>query len=287
MDWCYILSPPTAFWLGCGNRSITSPMSKKGISRSDERSSGRLAGKTCLVTGSSRGIGSKIAHMFGAAGADVVVHYCSSATAAEEVVTTIAETDGEGTARSVQADVSDADDVSRMARQVRHAVGSPDVLVNNAGVTADATFESMTREQWEEVIDVNLGGTFNCTKAFFEDIREAEQGRIINVASIVGQQGNVGQANYAASKSALFGLTRTLALELAETGSTANCIAPGFTETDMVSTVPDHVREKITRKIPLDRFADPGEIAGMVGFLASDESSYMTGQVVDVNGGMA
>jgi 3-oxoacyl-[acyl-carrier protein] reductase len=144
----------------------------------------------------------------------------------------------------------------------------------------------MTREDWDRVIDVNLGGTFNCTHCFFEDIRSAEEGRLINISSVVGQQGNYGQANYATTKSGLFGFTRTLALELASEGSTANCVAPGFVETDMLADVPERVQEHILKRIPLDRFATPEDITGIVRFLASRESSYMTGQVLGVNGGM-
>ena len=243
-----------------------------------------LRNKTCLVTGSSRGIGRAIALEFAGHGADVAVNYRSSEAEAAQVADTIEEA-GEN-ALAVRADVADQASVSRMADEIHDELGPVDVLVNNAGITADRKFESMSREEWDRVIDVNLGGTFNCTKAFFEDIREADDGRLINISSVVGQQGNYGQANYAASKSGLFGFTRTLALELAASGSTANCVAPGFTETDMLKSVPDRVREKILRRVPLDRFAEPEDIVGMVRFLASPESSYMTGQILGINGGM-
>ncbi|MEF8868591.1 MAG: SDR family oxidoreductase, partial [Haloarculaceae archaeon] len=146
--------------------------------------------------------------------------------------------------------------------------------------------ENMTREDWDTVMQVNLGGVFNCTKTYFEDIREADQGRLVNISSVVGQQGNYGQANYATTKSGLFGFTRTIALELASTGSTANCVAPGFVETDMLETVPERVKEKILDRIPLNRFATTDDVAGIVRFLASEDSSYMTGQILAVNGGM-
>ncbi|MGM0718356.1 MAG: beta-ketoacyl-ACP reductase [Halobacteriota archaeon] len=217
-------------------------------------------------------------------GADVAVNYRSSASEADDVADAI-EAHGE-TALTVRADVSDRKAVDRMAETVHEELGDVDVLVNNAGVTADGTFVSMTREDWDRVIDVNLGGTFNCTKAFFDDIKQARHGRLINISSVVGQQGNYGQANYATSKSGLFGFTRTLALELASSGSTANCVAPGFTETDMLRSVPDRVREKIIERIPLGRFAEPDDVVGIVRFLAGDESSYMTGQVLGINGGM-
>jgi 3-oxoacyl-[acyl-carrier protein] reductase len=243
-----------------------------------------LEGQTCLVTGSSRGIGRGIATDLADRGADVVVNYRSSAAEAEAVVGKI-ETAG-GRAIAAQADVSEFDDVIDMYEEVESAFGGIDVLVNNAGITIDKKFENMTREDWDAVVDVNLGGVFNCTKVFFEDIRGSDHGRLINVSSVVGQQGNYGQANYAATKSGLFGFTRTIALELASSGSTANCVAPGFVATDMLDEVPERVQEKILRNIPLDRFATVEDISGIVSFVASEESSYMTGQVIGVNGGM-
>ena len=183
-------------------------------------------------------------------------------------------------------DVTRMDEVEAMRAAVHDAFGPVDVLVNNAGVTVDRKFENMTREDWDAVIDVNLGGMFNCTKAFYDDVAAASQGRLINISSVVGQQGNVGQANYATTKSGMFGFTRTVALELADAESTANCVAPGFVETAMLEQVPDRVREHILERIPLDRFATVEDVTGIVRFLASDDSAYMTGQVLGVNGGM-
>jgi 3-oxoacyl-[acyl-carrier protein] reductase len=243
-----------------------------------------LDNRTCLVTGASRGIGAGIAREFGAQGADVVVNYRSSEEKARAVRDDI--DNGPGSAVLAQADVSDIDAVAEMYEQAREAFGRVDVLVNNAGVTVDRKFENMTREDWEWVIDVNLGGMYNCTHVCYEDIRTAPEGRLINISSVVGQQGNYGQANYATTKSGMFGFTRTLALELAGEGSTANCVAPGFVETDMLADVPERVRENILDRIPLGRFAQVEDIVGMVRFLASEESSYMTGQVLGVNGGM-
>ena len=243
-----------------------------------------LSDRTCLVTGSSRGIGRSIALELARCGADVVVNYRSSDEAAREVEEIITE-NGE-TAMCAQADVAEPTEVERMAEEVHDELGEVDVLVNNAGITIDRKFAEMTHEDWQTVIDVNLGGTFNCTKAFFDDIRDAEGGRLINISSVVGQQGNYGQANYATSKGGMFAFTRTLALELAAHGSTANCVAPGFVKTDMLEKVPERVQEKIRNKIPLNRFADPEDIVGMVRFLASDHASYMTGQVLGVNGGL-
>jgi len=244
----------------------------------------RLDGQTCLVTGSSRGIGRGIATDLADRGATVVVNYRSSAAEAEAVVEEIR--DAGGTAMAAQADVSDLAEVEAMAGEVHDSVGSVDVLVNNAGITVDKKFENMTRDDWDAVMDVNLGGVYNCTKTFFDDVRESEHGRLINISSVVGQQGNYGQANYATTKSGLFGFTRTIALEMASTGSTANCIAPGFVATDMLEEVPQRVQEKILRDIPLDRFATVQDICGIVSFVASEESAYMTGQVIGVNGGM-
>lgn len=243
-----------------------------------------LAGRTCVVTGSSRGIGRGIAEELGGEGVAVVVNYRSSEDAAYDAVEAV-EAAG-GRAIAVQADVSEYDEVEAMAETVHDAFGSVDVLVNNAGITADCTFENMTREEWEVVVDVNLGGVFNCTNVFFDDVRESPQGRLINVSSVVGQRGNYGQANYAATKSGLFGFTRTIALELARSESTANCVAPGFVETEMLSSVPERVREKIRERIPLGRFAEVEDVVGIVRFLASEDAGYMTGQVIAVNGGM-
>jgi 3-oxoacyl-[acyl-carrier protein] reductase len=243
-----------------------------------------LENQTCVVTGGSRGIGRGIAKELGRSGAEVVVNYRSSDEEARAVVDEIE--DAGGTAMTAQADVADFEAVQAMHEEVHDEFGGADVLVNNAGITIDKKFENMTKEDWETVVRVNLGGVFNCTKTFFEDVKAADHGRVINISSVVGQQGNYGQANYAATKSGLFGFTRTIALELASTGSTANCVAPGFVKTDMLETVPERVQEKILDRIPLNRFATVEDIAGIVRFVASEESSYMTGQILAVNGGM-
>jgi 3-oxoacyl-[acyl-carrier protein] reductase len=240
--------------------------------------------RTCLVTGASKGIGRGIAEKLGENGANVIVNYRSSEDAAYEVQEIIEE--GPGSAVVAQANVANLDEVEDMYDAASEEFGNVDVLVNNAGITIDKKFENMTREDWDTVMDVNLGGVFNCTKTCFEDIRSAEEGRLINISSVVGQQGNYGQANYATTKSGLFGFTRTIALELARGGSTANTVAPGFVMTDMLEDVPERVQENILKRIPLDRFADVEDIVGIVRFLASQESSYMTGQVLGVNGGM-
>ena len=243
-----------------------------------------LEDRTCVVTGASRGIGRGIAEEFGKEGANVAVNYRSSEGAAHEVVDAVEDAGGEAIA--VQADVADHEAVCGMADEVQAAFGPADVLVNNAGLTVDRTFKNMTPEDWRRVIDVNLNGMYNCTHQFFDDIVEADHGRLINISSVVGQQGNYGQANYATTKSGMFGFTRTIAIELARTGSTANCVAPGFVKTDMLSEVSDHVQERILERIPLERFAEVDDITGIVRFVASEDSSYMTGQVLAVNGGM-
>ncbi|SIR61058.1 beta-ketoacyl-ACP reductase [Natronorubrum thiooxidans] len=243
-----------------------------------------MDGRTCVITGSARGIGRGIAQHLGEEGANVVINYRSSEGSAHEVVEAIEAAGGQ--AVTARADVSNRSDVEHMHEVCHEAFGPADVLVNNAGITADEQFTEMTREEWDRVMDVNLGGMFNCTQVFFDDIWNAHEGRLVNISSVVGKQGNFGQANYATAKSGMFGFTRTIALELAKGGSTANCVAPGFTLTDMLESVPESVLERIISGIPLERLAEVEDIAAVVRFLASEESSYVTGEVIDVNGGM-
>ena len=239
--------------------------------------------KTCVVTGSSKGIGRGIAERFGEDGCDVVVNYRGSAGAAEETVEAI-EAAG-GAAIAVQADVTDLEQVRRMRDEAHAAFGQVDVLVNNAGINQDVLFSEMSHEEWDVVLDVHLDGTFHCTQTFYDDIADAEQGRLVNISSIVGKGGNLGQANYATAKAGIFGFTRTLALELAREGSTANCVAPGFISTQMVDELPDKIKQRIRGDTPLGRFGTVEEVAEVVAFLASDRSSFITGEVIDVNGG--
>jgi 3-oxoacyl-[acyl-carrier protein] reductase len=245
-----------------------------------------LEGKTCVVTGASRGIGRGIAETLGAAGADVVVNYRTGDAEAAAVADAIDDVEGAGSAIALQGDVTSFEAMQEMAKEVHDVYGPVDVLVNNAGITRDKTFRNMTPEDWQSVVDVNLTGVFNATKVFYDDIYEVDDGRIVNISSVVGQQGNYGQANYAATKSALFGFTRTLARELAHSGATVNCVAPGFTETDMLAEVDEEIQAKICERIPLGRFATVDDIAGIVRFIAGDEGAYMTGQVLGINGGM-
>jgi len=235
-----------------------------------------MDGRTCVITGSAKGIGRGIAEYLGQEGANVVINYRSSEGAAHDAVDAI-ESAG-GSAVAARADVSNRAEVEHMVEICHEAFGPADVLVNNAGITADKQFTEMSREEWDRVMDVNLGGMFNCTQLFYDDIWNAEEGRLINISSVVGKQGNFGQANYAAAKSGMFGFTRTIALELAQGGSTANCVAPGFTATDMLESVPDEVLDRIIAGIPLARLADVEDIAAVVRFLASEDSSYVTGK---------
>lgn len=242
-----------------------------------------MESKTCVVTGSSKGIGRGIAERFGEEGCEVAVNYRRSADAAEDAVEKIEA--GGGEAIAVQADVTNYAEVEDMARRVRDTFGRVDVLVNNAGINQDVFFTEMTHEQWDTVLDVHLDGAFHCTQAFYDDIAKDPDGRLINISSIVGKEGNLGQANYATAKAGIFGFTRTLALELARTGATANCVAPGFIKTAMVDGIPERVKDQIRADTPLERLGTVEEVAEVVLFLASNRSSFMTGEVIDVNGG--
>jgi len=242
-----------------------------------------MQAKTCVVTGASRGIGREIARQFGGAGCAVVVNYRSSEGEAAETVELV-EREG-GTAIAVQADVTDIEEVEAMRERTHEAFGSVDVLVNNAGINQDMRFEEMSHEDWDVVLDVHLDGTFHCTQTFYDDIADADHGRLINISSIIGKGGNYGQANYATAKSGIFGFTRTLAHELAPEGSTANCVAPGFISTRMVEELPESVKDQIRDDTPLGRLGAVDEVAEVVVFLASQRSSFITGEVLDVSGG--
>ena len=242
-----------------------------------------MRGKTCVVTGSSKGIGRGIAERLGENGCAVAVNYRGSTDAAHETVESVE--DAGGTAIAVQADVTDLAAVEAMRKEVHDLFGEVDVLINNAGINQDVVFNEMTHEEWDTVLDVHLDGAFHCTQTFYDDIAAAEEGRLINISSIVGKGGNFGQANYATAKAGIFGFTRTLALELAREGSTSNCVAPGFISTRMVEDLPDRIKDQIRGDTPLGRLGDVREVAEVVCFLASDRSSFITGEVIDVNGG--
>jgi len=244
----------------------------------------RLSGRVALVTGGSRGIGRAICEALADAGAAVAINYQGSERAAREVAKEIWEAGG--AAEIFQADVSQREEVQRMKKQVLARFGRVDLLVNNAGITRDRTFVRMDEEAWAAVLSVNLNGVFYCTKAFLDGMLERRYGRIVHISSIVGQTGNYGQANYAAAKAALLGLTKTLAKELATKGITVNAVAPGFIETEMVAAVPEETRGKIVKQIPMGRLGTAQEVAKGVVFLLSDDASYITGQTLNVNGGM-
>ncbi len=240
-------------------------------------------GKKALVTGASRGIGEHIALTLAEYGADVVVNYNTSHEKASDTATTV-ELDGENS-WVYPADISDYEEVEQMKEHLEENFGEVDILVNNAGINIDKFFPKMKKEDWGKVLSVNLDGVFNCTKVFLNDIRNSNRGRIINISSVVGQRGNIGQVNYASSKAGIIGFTKALAQELVRDDVTVNAVAPGFIATEMVLNMPEKVQQKIKSQIPMDRFGKPEEVAEVVAFLASSKSSYMTGTVLKVNGG--
>ncbi len=241
-----------------------------------------LQSQVAVVTGASRGIGRAIALEFARLGATVVINYARSSQAAEDLVSEI--TAAGGSAIALQADVSKAEDVDGLINTVLEKFKQIDILVNNAGITRDTLLLRMKPEDWQAVINLNLTGVFLCTRAVSKSMLKKRSGRIINIASVAGQMGNPGQANYSAAKAGVIGLTKTLAKEFSSRGITVNAVSPGFIETDMTS---DLQAEEILKAIPLGRYGKPEEIAGMVRFLAADSAAaYITGQVFNVDGGM-
>ncbi len=244
----------------------------------------RLSGKIALVTGSSRGIGARIAQRLAAEGAAVAVNYAGSEAAAQEVVSSIVAAGG--VAEAFQADVSDADSVSALLDAVVERFGRLDILVNNAGITRDGLLVRMSDDDWNDVLSTNLSGAFFATRAAAKLMMKARTGCVINISSVVGVAGNAGQTNYAAAKAGLIGLTKSVARELASRNVRVNAVAPGFIETDMTAGLPDAAREAALSGIAMKRMGTPADVAALVAFLASDEAAYITGQTIAVDGGM-
>jgi 3-oxoacyl-[acyl-carrier protein] reductase len=242
-----------------------------------------LKDKVAVITGAGGGIGEATALRFAEEGAKVVINDVveKNANAVKDKITS-----KKGKAIVILADISNKAEVEEMIKETVNQFERLDILVNNAGINKDAFAKKMTEEQWDAVIAINLKGTFLCAQAAISEMSKNNYGRIINTSSI-GALGNMGQANYAASKCGVIGLTKTLALECARYGITVNCVAPGATKTPMTAQMPENIAEMITKKIPLGRFAEPSEIANMHVFLASDQASYITGQVIFVDGGIS
>lgn len=243
-----------------------------------------LNGKVALVTGASRGIGREIALTLAKEGATVIINYNGSKERAEEVKNTIESTGG--SASIYQCNVSDFQACEEMIKNLVKEFGHIDILVNNAGITKDNLIMKMKEEDFDAVLNINLKGTFNTIRHLSRQMLKQRSGKIINISSVSGILGNAGQANYAASKAGVIGLTKTMARELASRGITVNAVAPGFVDTEMTEVLTEEVKEAACRQIPLGRFGKPSDIANMVAFLASDKADYITGQVLSVDGGM-
>lgn len=243
-----------------------------------------LKGKTAIVTGASRGIGKAIALKFAKLGANVVINYRSSLTSAEQLIKEI-ENIG-GSALAVKADISKYNEAEMLIKEAVLRYGTVDILVNNAGIAKDALILRMKEEDFDNVININLKGTFNCIKHVTPIMLKQKSGKIINISSVIGIVGNAGQVNYAAAKAGIIGLTKATAKELASRGITVNAVAPGFIQSDMTDILTPKVKESILNTIPLKRIGKTEDVANITAFLASPEADYVTGQVINVDGGM-
>src|SRR6516165_6600086 len=243
----------------------------------------KLKGRTALVTGGSRGIGRAIALALAEEGADVAINYVSSEPAAKEVADRIRKIGRHSIL--AQADVGDYPDTFRIGQDVLKEFGHLDILVNNAGINSDKTFVRMDHASWRKVLAINLDGVFNCTKVFVDQMLKQEWGRVVNITSVIGQIGNFGQANYAASKAGVAALTKSLAKELAAKGITINAVAPGFIETEMVSGIPEKVQQKLLGQIPMGRFGKADDASRACVYLCSSDGDYITGAELSINGG--
>lgn len=243
-----------------------------------------LTGKNAIVTGASRGIGKAIAIKLADLGANVVLNYRSNINSVNEVVKEI-ESKGVKVV-AIQGDISKFEDAKKIVDEAMEKLGSIDILVNNAGITKDTLLMRMKEEEFDNVIEVNLKGVFNCTKHVVPIMMKQRSGKIINISSVVGLSGNAGQSNYAAAKAGIIGFTKSVAKEIASRGITVNAVAPGFIATDMTGVLADKVKENIKNNIPLKRVGDAKDIANTVAFLSSNMASYITGQVISVDGGM-
>jgi 3-oxoacyl-[acyl-carrier protein] reductase len=242
-----------------------------------------LQGKTAIVTGAAQGIGKAIAECLAQAGADIAVADLDPGRSVE----TVASVEKLGRkALNIKVNVADANETKAMVEQVMKAWGKVDILVNNAGITRDGLLLRMKEEDWNLVLQINLNGTFNCTKAVLQPMTKQRYGRIVNIASIVGVIGNAGQANYSASKAAVIGFTKTVGREYASRNVTVNAVAPGFIDTAMTHGLPADVKDTLLKQIPLGRLGTPADIAAAVRFLVSEDAAYITGHVLHVNGGM-
>ena len=259
-----------------------SPMMTQKIDESKAEPLLRLAGKVAVVTGSSRGIGKAIARSLAAEGASLAVHYCKGGEAAELIAEEV-RTAG-GRAHAIQADLLRPEDCHRLLEMAAKELGPVDILVNNAGINRDKSIRKMSAAEWDEVMQTNLSSVFHCTKAVIEPMIGRGWGRIINIASIIGQTGAFGQANYAAAKAGVIAFTKSVAMELAKYGITVNAICPGFVDTDMLAGMPQAARDAVKGRIPLGRFGQADEVARLVRFLCT-EGDWITGAQLNINGG--